>query len=129
MNSTCLTPQWSIPAIGRLRPRYDAIRIVSSATVGALKTLLPVADLANAGHSFDVVRYKGKNPRLRSVIRLTCTNDSLPLHILAQHEHALGSYSIVHAEIAYDIRPRARLTNGTGLGESAEDNARKKQLP
>jgi len=126
MSSNRLAPRWSIPGIGRLRPRYDAVRIVSSATVGSLKTRLPIADLKKASHKFDVVRYRGKYPGLRSEIRVTGTDDLSPWQILAKHEQALGSYRIVQVEIAFDIRPRARANTNSSLGESAAGNARKK---
>jgi hypothetical protein len=126
MRSNCLTPRWSIPGIGVLRPRYDAVRIASSATVGTLKKWLPIADLKKASHRFDVVRYRGKYPGLRSEIRVTGTDDLSPWQILAKHEQALGSYRIVQVEIAFDIRPRARANTNGSLGESADGNARKK---
>jgi hypothetical protein len=126
MSSNRLAPRWSIPGIGRLRPGYDAVRIVSSATVGSLKTRLPIANLKKASHKFDVVRFRDKFSGLRSEIRVTGTDDLSPWQILAKHEQALGSYRIVQVEIAFDIRPRARTNTNGDLGESAEDNTREK---
>jgi hypothetical protein len=109
-----------------LRPRYDAVRIVSSVTVGALKKQLPIADLKKANHKFAVVTHKGPDPTLRSEIRITGTDDLSSWQILAKHELALANYRIVQVEIAFDMRARARANSSGDVGESARDNARKK---
>ena len=126
MSSNSLTLQWSIPGIGALRPHYDAVRIVSSATKEALKALLPITDLEKASHKFKVVRCRTRNPNLRSAIQITCTDDLLPLQILAKYEPVLGSYRVTRAEIAFVVRTRARARSGNYAGENTGENARKK---
>jgi hypothetical protein len=126
MSINRVAPQWAIPGIGALRPRYDAVRIVSTATVGALKSLLPVPDLEKASHKFSIVAYRGRYPGLRSEIRVTGTDDLSPWQIMAKHGHLLADYKIVQVEVAFDVRSRARPRDGNDLGQTAADDARSK---
>jgi len=103
MGSTSQAPQWSIPDVGVLRPCLDKVRIVSSATVGALKTLLPIGDLKQASHKCDVVKPRGRDPRLRSIVWFVGADDSSPCEFLATREAALASYRVVEAELAFDV--------------------------
>jgi hypothetical protein len=108
------TPQWSIPGVGVLQPCFDRVTIVSSATVGALKVLLPTAALAKASHSFEILTYNGRDPRLQSRIMAVGTHSSNPWAVLAQHARVLARHRITQAEIAFDINaytlPKARET-------------------
>jgi hypothetical protein len=97
------TPRWSIPGVGVLRPCFDRVNIVSSATVGALKRLLPMAALARVSHSFDIITYDGPDPRLRSRIVAVGTHSSNLWSLLAQHARALAQHRITQAEIAFDV--------------------------
>jgi hypothetical protein len=92
-----------IVAAGTACPHFDRIRIVSDKSVGALKTRLPMVALESASHSFNVIRYKGPEPRLQSRLDLVETRRSLSLPILIAHLHDLGSYRITQAEIACDL--------------------------
>ena len=47
-----------------MHPCIDRVVIVSTASVGSLKKLLPLAVLKRAFHSFDVLTYDGPDPRL-----------------------------------------------------------------
>jgi hypothetical protein len=69
--------------------------------VGGLKSLLPIEDLKQASHSFDVIGYDGPDPRLKSRITVVGTNPKLWL-ILAAHQIDLGNYRCTQAEIAFD---------------------------
>jgi hypothetical protein len=99
-----LQSQWSIPGVGPLQPCLDRVEIVSSTTVGKLKTLLPIAALKLACHRFGLLRYRGPDPRLRSRIVIVGSQAANPWAILAQHEADLGRYSITQAEIAFDVQ-------------------------
>lgn len=122
--TSLLTARWEIPGVGRLRPRIDAVRILCSATVQSLKSQLPIGDLHRSSHKFEVITYNGREPRVRSVLKITGTADLSPFHLLAKHEALLGRYRIVKAEIAFDVRARARWIPVT----SAEEDAREKML-
>src|SRR5215831_5419424 len=95
-------PQWSIPGVGPLQPCFDRVQIVSSESVGALKARLPIADLELACHKFELLRYRGPDPRLRSHLVAVGTRSGNPWPILARHETDLGRYSITQPEIAFD---------------------------
>jgi hypothetical protein len=95
-------PQWSIPGVGPVQPCFDRVEIVSSATVGKLSTLLPVAALKAACHSFEPRRYRGPDPRLRSRVVIVGTHAVNPWPILARHEADLDRYRVTRAEIAFD---------------------------
>jgi hypothetical protein len=94
--------QWSIPGVGPLQPCFDRVEIVSSAPVGKLKTLLPITILPPVCHRFELLRYRGPHPRLRSRIVIVGTQAESPWPILARHEAVLARYSITRAEIAFD---------------------------
>jgi hypothetical protein len=99
-----LQPQWSIPGVGPLQPCFDRVEIVSSAPVGKLKKLLPIAALELACHSFELRTYTGPDPRLWSRIVIVSSHAANPWLILARHEANLGRYSITKAEIAFDVQ-------------------------
>jgi hypothetical protein len=63
-----MQPPRRIPGIGVLHPCVDRVVIVSTASVGTLKYLLPLAVFKRVFHSFDVLTYKGPHPRLKSRI-------------------------------------------------------------
>ena len=63
-----MQPAWRIPGVGVIHPCIDRVDIVSTASVGSLKTLLPLAILKRGFHSFDILTYDGPDPRLRSRI-------------------------------------------------------------
>lgn len=84
-------------------PQFDGITIVSSASVGRLKGILPIAELKLRSHAFEVVTYRGKCPWARSYIIVVLAGSSAPLHLLKQYEHVLRRYSVVKAEIALDM--------------------------
>src|SRR5262249_17370833 len=75
----------------------------SSATVGKLNMLLPIAALKAACHTFEPRRYRGPDPRLRSRLVIVGTHDANPWAILARHEADLDRYRITRAEIAFDV--------------------------
>src|SRR5262249_26799917 len=94
---------WAIPNVGRLRPCFDRVVIVSSTPVGILKTRLPLQILREVSHSFHITTYTSQHPRLRSVIPLVCAQDHRPLQILAEHKALLGDHRVVEVEIALDV--------------------------
>ena len=51
-----------------MHPCIDRVVIVSTASVGSLKTLLPLPILERGFHSFEILTYRGPDPRLRSRI-------------------------------------------------------------
>jgi hypothetical protein len=89
--------------VGVPLPRLDKVRVVSSATVGALKKMLPIDDLKRASHAADVETHRGKDPRLRSTVWFVGAGDSSPCELLATRETVLGSYRVVEAEVAFDV--------------------------
>jgi hypothetical protein len=95
-----LAGKWEIPGVGALQPCIDRVEIVSRASVGAIKTFLPVAELKAATHIFDVRRYTGKDPGLKSRLVVVGTRSSDPWGILARY---LRRYRITKAEIAFDV--------------------------
>jgi hypothetical protein len=94
--------QWSVPAVGPLQPSFDRVDIVSSARVGKLKSLLPIAGLNLTCHTFKLRTYRGRDPRLHSRLILVCSHATNPWPILARHEAVLELYWITRAEIAFD---------------------------
>ena len=96
-------PRWRIPGVGVLLPRLDKVRVVSSATVGTLKKMLPIDDLKRASHAADVETHRGKYPALRSTVWFVGAGDSAPCELLAKRERFLGAYSVVEAEVAFDV--------------------------
>jgi hypothetical protein len=99
-------PQWSIPGVGVVRPGFDRLVIASSMSVGGLKKRLPILDLKQAAHHFDIKTPRHRaNPRMQSVIDLTCAQHLDPLLILRNHDLHLGRHSIVKVEIAFDVAP------------------------
>jgi hypothetical protein len=77
--------------------------IVSSASVGRLKSCLPISRLKRASHAFDINTYQGSNPQLQSRLRLTGLQDAALWSILAKHECQLDRYSIMSVEFAFDV--------------------------
>jgi hypothetical protein len=78
--------------------------MVSTMSVGGLKKCLPIADLKQASHCFELLTYRGRHPRLQSIINLTCAGTPQPLSVLQAHECSLGQYSVVAVELAFDLR-------------------------
>jgi hypothetical protein len=76
---------------------------VSSATVAALKHLLPMQKLIRLSHTFNITTYTGQDPRLRSRIIAVGTHSSNPWSLLAQHEPMLAQNRVTQAEIAFDV--------------------------
>ena len=103
MGSMSPTPQWSIPSVGVVYPSIDRVIIVSPFSVGRLKSRLPISELKQASHAFDINTYQGENLIMASTILLTCAGNTDPLLILKRHEHELGGYSIAVAEISFDM--------------------------
>jgi hypothetical protein len=108
---------WSIPGVGVFHAHFDRIEIVSTASVGALKRLLPMEELQGAAASVTIVTWKGPDPRLRSRIKVVCADELGPLRILAQHEAALGNYRITQVEIALDP-PEDTRSGATGTARA-----------
>jgi hypothetical protein len=96
-------PQWSIPGVGPVQPCFDRVEIVSSAAIGKLKNLLPIAALGLTCHKFELRTYSGPDPRLRSRIIVVGSQAANPWPILARHEAVLEQHSITRAEIAFDV--------------------------
>ena len=63
-----MQPAWRIPDVGVMHPCIDRVVIVSTASVGSLKKLLPITDLKRGFHSFNILTYDGPDPRLRARI-------------------------------------------------------------
>ena len=97
-------PQWSIPGVGPLQPCFE---IVSSATVGKLNMLLPIAALKAACHRFELRTCTGPDPRLWSRIIVVGTHAANSWPILARHEAALGRYRVTKAEVAFDVHAQS----------------------
>jgi hypothetical protein len=93
--------RWAIPGVGVFQMCFDRVRIVSTASVGVLKTLLPIDPLKAVSHSFDITTER-PHRKLRSVITVVCANDCRPLLILKQHAALLRNYRITQVEIALD---------------------------
>jgi hypothetical protein len=79
-------PRWSIPGVGVLRPGFDRVRIVSSATVGTLKKLLPIDGLRRTSHEADVVTHPSQDPGLRSTVWFVGADDASPCEFLAKKD-------------------------------------------
>jgi hypothetical protein len=96
--------RWSIPGVGDVHPCIDRVVITSPFSVGRLMVRLPKSDLERASHTFLVVT-PSKNASLQtgSVVQLSGARSLAPLLLLRNYELELGSYSIVSAEIAYDV--------------------------
>lgn len=81
---------------------FDRVVFRSSASVGALTSTLPLEDLKRAAHSFNIVRYRGRDHRQRA--RIIAVGHSPELwRLLAHHESALKCYAVTVAEIAADF--------------------------
>src|SRR5919204_4068403 len=107
--------QWSIPGVGPLQPSFDRVEIVSSATVGKLKELLPIAALELACHRFELRTYTGPDPRLRSRMVIVGSHAANPWPILAKHEADLARYRTTRAEIAFDVEAASIAAARDGL--------------
>ena len=95
---------WRIPGVGVLHPGVDRVVIISTASVGVLKALLPIKALKKAFHSFHVVTYDGRDPRLHAKIIAVGAGSHRPWTLLKKHEKALQRYRITEVELAYDIK-------------------------
>ena len=92
----------TLRGIGTGLLNYDLVRIVSSQSVGALKKILPVTQLQMLSHSFSVTRYKGKDPGLKSNIKIVAPQH-LAWCLLDQHHAILKKHRVTVAEVANDI--------------------------
>ena len=109
-----LQPAWRIPGVGILHPSIDRVVIVSTASVGTLKKLLPIAALQAAFHSFHVLTYSGPDPRIRAKIIAVGAGSERLWTLLTKHEKALQRYRITEVEFAYDAKywPLGRAESG-----------------
>jgi hypothetical protein len=96
--------RWSIPGVGAVHPCIDRVVIDSPFTVGRLMNRLPKLDLERASHKFRIVT-PSKNASLKtgSVVLMSGVRTLDPWSLLKDHEHELGSYSVVSVEIAFDV--------------------------
>ncbi len=101
MLPTSLANSVTLPGIGTGAIHFDRIRIVSTHPPGTVNWLLPVAQLRNLCHAFKVTTYKGKEPRLRSNIKIVGPQPDA-LRLLWLHQAALGTYRVTLAEVAID---------------------------
>jgi hypothetical protein len=97
-------PACRIPGVGVLHPCIDRVVIVSTASVGSLKTFLPLAVLKRGFHSFEMRIYDGPDPRLRSRIVAVGAGNEQVWQLLKRHEQKLRRYWITHVELAFDVR-------------------------
>jgi hypothetical protein len=95
---------WRIPGVGVIHPCLDRVVIVSTASVGSLKNLLPLAALKRTFHSLDILTYDGPDPRLRSRIVAVGAGNEQVWRLLKRHEHRLKRYWITQVELAFDVR-------------------------
>jgi hypothetical protein len=98
-----MRPAWRIPGVGVLHPCIDRVVIVSTASVGSLKSFLPIAVLKGAFHSFEVITYDGPDPRLKSRIIVVGAGDEKVWQLLKRHEYRLKRYWITGVELAFDV--------------------------
>jgi hypothetical protein len=101
MRSASRSPKWSIPGVGVLHPGIDRVLIVSTMSPGGLHYRLPISDIKEVAHSFNILTYEGESPHLQSTINLTCVGVE-PLPILQANDVALGRHSVMEAEIVFD---------------------------
>jgi hypothetical protein len=99
-----MQPAWRIPGVGVIHPCIDRVVIVSTASVGSLKTLLPLAILKRGFHSFDILTYDGPDPRLRSRIVAVGAGNGQVWQLFKRHEHRLKRYWVTQVELAFDVR-------------------------
>jgi hypothetical protein len=99
-----MQPAWRIPGVGVMHPCIDRVVIVSTASVGSLKTLLPLPILERGFHSFEILTYRGPHPHLRSRIVAVGAGNEQVWRLLKRHEHRLKRYWITLVELAFDVR-------------------------
>jgi hypothetical protein len=99
-----IQPAWRIPGVGVLYPCIDRVVIVSTASVGFLKKVLPLPILKRGFHSIDILTYHGPHPHLRSRIVAVGAGNEKVWQLLKKHEHRLRRYWITQVELAFDIR-------------------------
>jgi hypothetical protein len=99
-----MQPAWRIPGVGVMHPCIDCVVIVSTASVGSLKTFLPLAVLERGFHSFEIRNYDGPDWRLQSRIVAVGAGNEQVWRLLKRHEHRLKRYWITQAELAFDVR-------------------------
>jgi hypothetical protein len=95
------TDRIRLRGIGSGLLHYDHIRIVSTRPVGALKMRLPLVQLRKLSHSFEITRYKGKDPRLRSNIDMVAPK-RMALALLSRHTADLANHRVTKAEVSID---------------------------
>jgi hypothetical protein len=93
----------TIPGVGQACVHFDRVCIASSRSVGALKKLLPLAELKQVTHKLDITTHRSPDPRLRSYVVAVEADGASPWQLLAHHEQALANYRITQAEIACDV--------------------------
>jgi hypothetical protein len=124
--------RYVIPGVGTMRTGFDRVRIVSSASVGALKKMLPMQALEGASHRFQITRYKGLNHRLRSDLTIICAGNDAPLRILSDCKALLGNHAAVAVEVALDAEDGTTLTAPESLlalvGQVVKPRHRRRQL-
>jgi hypothetical protein len=96
-------PSWTILGVGQVSAHFDRVCVSSSQTVGALKKLLPLAELKQTTHKLDITTHRSPNPSLRSSIVLVEADGASSWQLLARHEQALAKYRVTQAEIACDV--------------------------
>ena len=99
-----MQPAWRIPSVGVMHPCIDRVVIVSTASVGSLKTLLPLPILERGFHSFEILTYRGPHPHLRSRIVAVGAGNEQVWRLLKRHEYRLKRYWITLVELAFDVR-------------------------
>jgi hypothetical protein len=99
-----MQPAWRIPGVGILHPSVDRVTLVSPESVGALRALLPYARLKKEFHFFDIISYRGPDPRLKSTITAVGAGSVGPWVLLSKHAKTLGRYRITQAELAFDVK-------------------------
>jgi hypothetical protein len=94
---------WAIPGVGVARAHFDRVCIASSNTVGALKALLPIHELKQLTHKFDIITPRAFDPRLLSSTVLVEADGTSPWQLLQRHEQVFANYRATRAEIACDV--------------------------
>jgi hypothetical protein len=70
----------------------------------------PVCIVERASYRFEITRYKGPNPRLRSVLTIICAGNDAPLRILSDCKALLRNHAAVAVEVALDAEGGTTLT-------------------
>ena len=92
-----------VPEVGTFHPTIDRIEIASSIDEKELRRKLPIDELEADSHNFQIIQPEKPIPYVASIITVTCTPHADPLRLLLHCKSALGSYTVCHVELAYDI--------------------------